>query len=1724
MLCFLFWLSPCALRAQTLTFDGNTTTTGVQNGDGAWNTTTANWWNGSGNVTWDNSGSTIAAFGINNTTTGGTITATGTLNVGGMKFNSLSGTPTTIAHTITGGTLAFANNAVVELAENSSSGSSGVLFVNLNSTLTGNGLVFQRDATAVTGAQFQYVRFGTANPGLTGVVTLKALSSSRGIFLLTVGPNTLSGTSGVVVENGSTFAPAGSSTVGFNYAMPISLAGTGANNGALRVDTTGLIFSNTMTLTADAAVNTNSLITNVSITGPIVDGTGTAYGFQRLSASYNSTLALSGSSTYRGTTTLGRSGGVAGGVTILDFNTATSPVTDVLYNGQATAGGLTLWGGSTGATNLVLQGKDATANSQRFGAVSVNGTRSNVVLTPGATGGSMELSLGAISRTGSASVSFTSPNLASINVAMSDGLVGTWATLLKPDGNGSWASVSGGKLSAFTGTLATATNTAFSATAGFSTTSDLTLGTTSTGLANSGTGIVTLNTISMTDSLMDRVLDIGTGNSLRVGAAGGVQITAGSRSLTIGVEGTAGTLSTSSAGQVWLTNLSTAGTLTVNSVIANNGTAMTLYVNGSGNTILTGNNTFSGAAQIGSGTLEIRHNNALGTTAGATTVLAGGSLAFNSGISVAEPFSIAGTGTASEGALRNITGDTSLTGLVTLTNPARINSDSGTLTFSAAAATNIISAASTGQTVTFGGAGNIVVTGRLNSTTNTVVKDGAGRLTLGGDNAFTGAVTISAGTLRVTHANALGTTAGATTVAAGATLEFSNVSLAAEPVTLTSTGVGANGGLRAVSGESFISGLVTVNSTARIHAEADTVLNFDAPSGNAIIKDTSASARTLTFGGSGTVNVLDPVAKSTSGSAGLFNIAKDGNGTLNLRSTNTYEGTTAVNAGVMNLDFSAPSSPLTNILFNNTATTLSGGTLQLTGRNGATNAQTVGAFAVQSNSGTTLTPNGATSLTLTTGALTRGFAAVWAIQAGTGSVIRTSGGADNAIINLDGHIFAYFRDAVNGDDWAATDTVSGGLRNVVRLSSISGGHTLSTATTLAGNADIASGVTLTTLAADTTATGLRFAQAQATTITQDATNRALTVGGILVSSTVGANTTTLSMNTLFAAASTSANNPDLPIIQNNTAAPLVINARIVNRTSGLTTTTLAKSGAGTVVLNGANTFTGNIRIYEGAIQMGTATNSTSVEYLLGSGASSGRVILGIGSTANNATIDYLLVVGSGTDNRVVGGASVISTLTLGGSSATSTFSTGFLGGGTAVENNLALVINNASADLSLGASNTYVGKTTIRQGLIQAASLAPAGTASSLGTGASDSIIEMGSITSGTSATATLRHTGSASSTTDRVINLANSTAGVTSVVAVLENTGTGAMKFTSAFTSTGTNTTATRTLRLTGTNTDLNEIVGIGDNGSRATQLEKTGTGTWVITGDSTHTGGTSVANGLLQLGSGGGTGSVNGGPVQLTASTAILKTARNNTLTMAQVISGAGALQVANTGAGVTLLTNANTYAGGTTVTSGALLVGNSSGSATGTGAVTVLSGAMLGGSGTIAPGADQAVRIINGTLSVGNSTLSTPTAGLLELAVSGTGTIQFDSAATLAFDLISGAGLGDQSGTAAAADLLRLTGAVRFGTDIVLRVANPNGLSGFADGDRWKLFDWSNLAGPLTGSFTTFDLPTLGGGLSWDTSQLYTTGTLSVVPEPTRAVLFTLGGLWLLARRRRVLPQAG
>lgn len=235
---------------------------------------------------------------------------------------------------------------------------------------------------------------------------------------------------------------------------------------------------------------------------------------------------------------------------------------------------------------------------------------------------------------------------------------------------------------------------------------------------------------------------------------------------------------------------------------------------------------------------------------------------------------------------------------------------------------------------------------------------------------------------------------------------------------------------------------------------------------------------------------------------------------------------------------------------------------------------------------------------------------------------------------------------------------------------------------------------------------------------------------------------------------------------------------------------------------------------------------------------------------------------------------------------------------------------NGNSTLTLsGGVNTYSGATILSGGRVSVGTLANGGAASDIGAAGSTAanlVFDSG----------TLQYTGGAASV-DRLFTV--STGGGTidasgSAALNLSNTGQVALSGTGA-----------RLFALTGANTDNNTLAAsLGDNGG-ATSLTKSGAGTWVLLGNNTNTGSTTIAAGVLQIGTGGAGGSLGSGNItdngSLVYNTSSTRT--NGT------ISGTGS--VTNNGSGTIILTGNSSYSGGTTINTGTLQVGN--GGATGT-----------------------------------------------------------------------------------------------------------------------------------------------------------------------------------------------
>jgi T5SS/PEP-CTERM-associated repeat protein/autotransporter-associated beta strand protein len=269
---------------------------------------------------------------------------------------------------------------------------------------------------------------------------------------------------------------------------------------------------------------------------------------------------------------------------------------------------------------------------------------------------------------------------------------------------------------------------------------------------------------------------------------------------------------------------------------------------------------------------------------------------------------------------------------------------------------------------------------------------------------------------------------------------------------------------------------------------------------------------------------------------------------------------------------------------------------------------------------------------------------------------------------------------------------------------------------------------------------------------------------------------------------------------------------------------------------------------------------------------------------------------------------------------------------------------------------------------------------------------------------------------------------------------------------------------------------------------------------------------NGTLQVGgtngiqAGAGCSSFNllGGTVQvigsdlttsvaakLGASTTSMIDTNGWNATWTGALSGSGALE--KIGAGTLTLTAASSYEGGTIVAMGKLVLTDvGSGSVLGTGPLNVEAGATLAGNGRVDGDAT-----ISGNLSPGNSP----------------GLITFGGNLTLNSGSFTNMELAGNTTPGTDYDSVNVTGNLTTGGRLTVSLIN-----GFSP-SRGDSFDLFNVSGTITGSFGQVSLPFLGGGLGWDTSQLYSVGDISVVPEPAAWGLALGAGMmaWAMWRRR-------
>ncbi|MEO5714866.1 MAG: autotransporter-associated beta strand repeat-containing protein [Luteolibacter sp.] len=632
--------------------------------------------------------------------------------------------------------------------------------------------------------------------------------------------------------------------------------------------------------------------------------------------------------------------------------------------------------------------------------------------------------------------------------------------------------------------------------------------------------------------------------------------------------------------------------------------------------------------------------------------------------------------------------------------------------------------------------------------------------------------------------------------------------------------------------------------------------------------DTTISNGALTIGGAGqlgagsyagaianatTFNYNSSANQTFSGIiSGLGTLNKSNTSTLTLSGSNNYSGDTGVNGGALTLNFSTNNnSKIAGVL------TLAGGTINLSG--GST-AQTVTSTTLNPGE-STINQAGGTS-TLALGGITRTSGSV--LNLGTSGIATTTsglGGANSLATTSTGVL-----GVVGGNDWLARNATTG----LVGLSTVAS-YTSSTATSVSGNADVVGNVADTALSAST----LRFNAAAASTVDATGGSLTLTEGGILVTSTVGNNLTTITGGSVKADTKNA-----LIIIQNNTSNGLTIASTVAN---GSGASALTKAGAGLLTLsNASNSYTGKTYLVGGTLNiaadlsLGTAPGSAVADQL----------------TINGGTLQFGAASISLATNRGI---------TLGGNGATFDTSGNAATVAGIITGALNSVTKIGAGTLSLTGANTYTGSTTVNAGTLTV------GTGGTLGTA------------SGASSGALAVNNPNTGAGTDVVLNLATAV-----------DTTVGSLSGTIATPSGGINT-ATINNGGSGRNFTVNQNVAGTYGGviAGAGNFTLGFANTLTLTGANTYSGTTTINGGVLQLGNGGATGS-------LSTSSAITNNAnltinRNNPVTQgtdfsAAAITGTGSFTQAGTG--TTTFNVQNTYSGVTTINAGTLTVTTNNG----------------------------------------------------------------------------------------------------------------------------------------------------------------------------------------------------
>ena len=1556
---------------------------------------------------------TLAMNGLNTFTSGlsvikGTVSSSqnGTTGFGNGAIslgNTAGGNSDNATILYTGTSTAVANEITVN------AGSSGILAIQGNTAtanaftgnITLNNAVTLANLTAAKTTTFSGTITGSSainigNTGITnnGTVSLTGANSSSFSGATTVNGGTLNFTSGALGSGNITLA---GGTLQYAAAANTQDVGSrlrtsGAN--ALKID-----------------VNNNAVV----FASPLTDASLTQ-GLTLTSTAAGGSLTLTGANTYTGLTTVtsGTLKLASAGGTIASGNnltTAAAGTFDINGNSQ-TLGALVNAGNVTnsGAGTPTLTITSPTASS---GAGSITGaldlliTNNTVAITTAiGTANNAGTITNSGTGTGTTTITTVGTNVTSITENSTTSAL-TLTNLNVNSGGTTLTNTAGTKILTVTNSVSGTGNLVLNNNSVLASGITLAGGANNIGsITNSGTNSTGTTTISGTidTNVTGGVIQNGAGTLILSGVntfTGNTTISGGTLQATKNAAlNTTGTVSVSNAGSMLAVNYGGVSDYTDVEVVTLLGktsfaTSTTAFgfntANGNGtygnnltmasgltklgaNTLsLTGANTYTGGTTINSGTLEIGGAGTLGGGSYADNIANSGTINFNTTANHTLSGNVSGTGAFKQSG----TGTLTLTGTNTYTGATTIGTGAGALILSGSGVLNSgnYSGLITNNSALVYDSSADQTLGGIISGAGSITKNGTSTLRLSAANTFSGGVTLNSGTLDlVSNTTMLGNGTTSVFTINGGALD-------------TSTGTA-----RTLTNSQVWNGDFQYLGTGGVQ------IVFSGP---------------VTLGGNRVVTVSNTLsALSETGIIGdggnVYGITKEGAGTLSIGggASNTYTGNTTVNAGNLYLASSNKLADSSNIVVN-------GGRMDLT--NAAGTVETVANVTVTGGyiSGT---GNGTLNrLTATNGFNFQNADNTISVNLGGGNITKTTGGTvtlsgnntNTGTLTVDGGTLILSKSASlysgSNASWTKSNiTVNNGgtlAFNVVGTGEFTTGDFATLVTNLTGDvstggfkAGSAIGIggtasNISAIIADTTGTGggaigLYKYSAVVTTLTGNNTYTGDT--------TISAGTLSLGTGGRLGGGNYAGN------IINNGVLSVAMGGSSSQTLSGVIsgsgTLTNGGNASQTITLSGNNSYSGGSTLSTSLFVLGHKNALGAGDVAIGTGQSpsfsAGIDLSGGNAIGNNVAMNAgFNIVGS--NNLTLSG---ILTLDNNRTIAVSNTAETILSGPIHLSNgvtsgNLSLTASPGSGPLTVsglideGAApqgvkfslttgavikltnvgNSYTGATEgtgTATGNLEVSKLANGGSVSSIGASTSDAsnlILSLGS---------TLRYVGSGDST-DRLFTVSGASGGINS-------SGSGALNFTNngsiAYGAAGT----ARTLTLTGTNTDANSFASvIGDNGAGLGALTKSGAGTWVVSGNNSYTGTTTISGGVLEIttladvGSNSNIGangsiSINGGALKYTgAGSSTNRTVAMGATGLATIdASGIGAVaftsatsfgaagstltltgtntgnntfghmigtttNLAKTGSGTWVLSNANTTQGNVTVTAGTLVI---------------------------------------------------------------------------------------------------------------------------------------------------------------------------------------------------------